>query len=82
MVKVLHYNTTGEKGTQVYKIKGLERIEERICQKQIGIGLSIWFYDLLIRIKKIILIIRRHITENGMGYKDNFEDGIIMMSKN
>ena len=46
----------------------------------IGTGLSIprGLYDLLLRIKNDYPnATRRYITENGMGYKDDFEDGFI-----
>ncbi|MGM0198391.1 6-phospho-beta-galactosidase [Enterococcus sp. DIV1314a] len=76
------HNGTGEKGTSVYKVKG---IGERIYKE--GISRTDWdwiiypegLYDLLLRIKKDYPHYNKiYITENGMGYKDTFEDGIIM----
>lgn len=78
----IHHNGTGEKGTSVYKVKG---IGERIYKE--GIPRTDWdwliypegLYDLLLRIKSDYPHYNKiYITENGMGYKDQFEDGIIM----
>lgn len=78
----VHHNGTGDKGTSVYKIKG---IGERIYKE--GVARTDWdwiiypegMYDLLLRIKKEYPHYNKiYITENGMGYKDEFEDGIIM----
>lgn len=78
----LHYNTTGKKGTQVYKIKG---IGERIKRDDLPKTDWDWIiypeglYDLLVRIKQDYPNYNKiYITENGMGYKDHFEEGIIM----
>ncbi|MBO0447973.1 6-phospho-beta-galactosidase [Enterococcus sp. MJM12] len=78
----LHYNTTGEKGTQVYQIKG---IGERIVREDLPKTDWDWIiypkglYDLLIRIKNEYPNYNKiFITENGLGYKDEFEEGIIM----
>lgn len=78
----LNYNTTGEKGTQVYRIKG---IGERIVRDDLPKTDWDWIiypkglYDLLLRIKEEYPNYHKiFITENGLGYKDEFEDGIIM----
>jgi 6-phospho-beta-galactosidase len=81
---MIHHNGTGDKGTSVYKVKG---IGERIYKE--GIPRTDWdwliypegMYDLLLRIQKDYPAYNKiYITENGMGYKDDFEDGIIMDS--
>ena len=78
----IHHNGTGDKGTSVYKVKG---IGERIYKE--GIERTDWdwiiypegLYDLLLRIKKDYPHYQKiYITENGMGYKDEFDNGIIM----
>lgn len=78
----LHYNTTGEKGTQVYRIKG---IGERIVRNDLPKTDWDWIIypqglqDLLVRIKEEYPNYNKiFITENGLGYKDIFEDGIVM----
>lgn len=78
----LNYNTTGEKGTQVYRIKG---IGERIVRDDLPKTDWDWIiypkglHDLLLRIKEEYPNYHKiFITENGLGYKDEFEDGIIM----
>lgn len=78
----LNYNTTGEKGTQVYRIKG---IGERIVRDDLPKTDWDWIiypkglYDLLVRIKDEYPNYNKiFITENGLGYKDEFEDGIVM----
>ncbi|WP_305204395.1 family 1 glycosylhydrolase, partial [Dubosiella newyorkensis] len=78
----IHHNGTGDKGTGSYKVKG---IGERIYKE--GLERTDWdwiiypegLYDLLLRIKKDYPNYKAiYITENGMGYKDEFKDGIIM----
>lgn len=78
----IHHNGTGDKGTGSYKVKG---IGERIYKE--GLERTDWdwliypkgLYDLLIRIKNDYPNYKAiYITENGMGYKDEFQDGIIM----
>ena len=78
----LHYNTTGEKGTQVYRIKG---IGERIVRDDLPKTDWDWIIypkglaDLLIRIKDEYPNYHKiFITENGLGYKDVFDEGVIM----
>lgn len=79
---MIHHNGTGDKGTSVYKVKG---IGERIYKE--GLKRTDWdwliypegMYDILIRIKQDYPDYNKiYITENGMGYKDEFDDGIIM----
>lgn len=79
---MIHHNGTGEKGTNVYKVKG---VGERVFME--GIPRTDWdwliypkgMYDLLLRIKEDYPHYNKiYITENGMGYKDDFEDGVIM----
>ncbi len=79
---MIHHNGTGDKGSSVYKIKG---IGERIYKE--GLARTDWDWliypqglnDLLHRIQKEYPEYRKiYITENGMGYKDVFEDGVIM----
>lgn len=79
---VIHHNGTGDKGTNVYRVKG---VGERVFME--GIPRTDWdwliypkgMYDLLIRIKNDYPHYNKiYITENGMGYKDDFKDGIIM----
>ena len=79
---VIHHNGTGDKGTSVYKVKG---IGERIYKE--GIPRTDWdwliypegLYDLLLRIKEDYPHYNKiYITENGMGFKDQFDDGVIM----
>lgn len=78
----LHYNTTGEKGTQVYKIKGIGEHIKRDDLPKTDWDWIIYpegLYDLLCRIKEDYPNYNKiYITENGMGYKDDFENGIIM----
>lgn len=78
----IHHNGTGEKGTSVYQVKGIGR---RIYKE--GIPRTDWdwliypkgLYDLLLRIKHDYPHYQKiYITENGMGYKDQFEDGVIL----
>ncbi|HEY0222839.1 MAG TPA: family 1 glycosylhydrolase, partial [Lactovum miscens] len=78
----IHHNATGEKGSSVYKVKG---IGERVYKE--GIARTDWdwliypegLYDLLQRIKKDYPHYGKiYITENGMGYKDESKDGVIM----
>ena len=78
----IHHNGTGEKGTSVYQVKGIGR---RIYKE--GIPRTDWdwliypegLYDLLLRIKQDYPHYQKiFITENGMGYKDHFEDGVIL----
>ncbi len=78
----IHHNGTGDKGTGSYKVKG---IGERIYKE--GLERTDWdwliypegLYDLMLRIKKDYPNYKAiYITENGMGYKDTFDNGIIM----
>lgn len=80
----IYHNGTGDKGTSVYRVKG---IAERVYREELPHTDWDWLiypqglYDLLIRIKKDYPNYKKiYITENGMGYKDDFEEGIIMDS--
>jgi len=77
----IHHNGTGEKGTKKFKLKG---IGERVFKE--GIPTTDWdwliypqgMYDMVMRIKNQYPDYKAiYITENGMGYKDVFENGII-----
>lgn len=76
------FNGTGEKGTSFYRIKGIgERVQRDDIPKNdwdwaiYPEGLS----DLLIRIKADYPNYGKiYITENGLGFKDDFNDGVIM----
>ncbi|MGO3838757.1 MAG: 6-phospho-beta-galactosidase [Vagococcus sp.] len=77
----LHYNTTGEKGTQVYRIKG---IGERIVREDLPKTDWDWIIypkglsDLFIYVKDNYPNYHKiYITENGLGFKDSFDDGLI-----
>jgi 6-phospho-beta-galactosidase len=81
---MIHHNGTGNKGSSVYKVKG---IGERIYKE--GLSRTDWDWliypqglnDLFHRIQKEYPQYHKiYITENGMGYKDVFEDGVIMDS--
>ena len=77
----IFHNGTGEKGTNRFRLKG---IGERMFKE--GIETTDWdwliypqgMYDMIMRIKKQYPMYKAiYITENGMGYKDTFEDGFI-----
>lgn len=77
----LRHNGTGTKGSKKYKLKG---IGERVFKE--GIPTTDWdwliypegMYDMIMRIKNQYPNYKAiYITENGMGYKDDFEDGVI-----
>lgn len=77
----IHHNGTGEKGTSRFRLKG---VGERMNKE--GIDRTDWdwlihpesMFDMLVRIKQQYPQYKAiYITENGMGYKDDFEDGII-----
>ncbi|TRZ28834.1 6-phospho-beta-galactosidase [Enterococcus avium] len=78
----IYHNGTGDKGTSVYRVNG---IAERVYREDIPRTDWDWLiypqglYDLLLRIKQDYPHYKKiYITENGMGYKDDFEDGLIM----
>ncbi|HCS93080.1 MAG TPA: 6-phospho-beta-galactosidase [Bavariicoccus seileri] len=78
----IFYNTTGTKGTHVYRIKG---IGERIRRDDLPRTDWDWLiypqgiYDLLVRIKEDYPNYNKiYITENGLGYKDEFDDGVVL----
>lgn len=77
----IHHNGTGAKGTSVYRLKG---ISEHMFKE--GIDRTDWdwliypegLYDQIMRIKKQYPNYNAiYITENGMGYKDDFKDGTV-----
>ncbi len=77
----IHHNGTGEKGTKRFRLKG---VGERMFKE--GIETTDWdwliypegMYDMIMRIKNQYPNYKAiYITENGMGYKDTFEDGLI-----
>lgn len=77
----IHHNGTGEKGTKRFRLKG---VGERRFKE--GIETTDWdwliypqgLYDIVMRIKNQYPNYKAiYITENGMGYKDDFEDGYI-----
>lgn len=77
----IFHNGTGEKGTSRFRLKG---VGERMAKE--GIDHTDWdwlihpesMFDMIIRIKQQYPNYKAiYITENGMGYKDDFEDGII-----
>ncbi|MEI5989776.1 6-phospho-beta-galactosidase [Enterococcus termitis] len=78
----IYHNGTGDKGTSVYRVKG---IGERVYKE--GLDRTDWdwliypqgMYDILLRIKQDYPTYNQiYITENGMGYKDDFDEGVIM----
>ena len=77
----IYHNGTGEKGTNRFRLKG---IGERMFKE--GIETTDWdwliypkgMYDMIMRIQEQYPMYKAiYITENGMGYKDTFEDGFI-----
>lgn len=77
----IHHNGTGEKGTKRFSLKG---VGQRMFKE--GIETTDWdwliyprgLYDMVKRIKEQYPNYKAiYITENGMGYKDDFEDGKI-----
>ena len=80
----INHNGTGDKGTSIFRLKG---IGERRVDVDIPTTDWDWFiypqglYDMMLRIKNEYPNYNKiYITENGMGYKDTFENGIIMDS--
>lgn len=78
----INHNGTGDKGTSVFRLKG---VGERRVDVDVPTTDWDWFiypeglYDMMVRIKNEYPNYKKiYITENGMGYKDEFEDGIIM----
>ncbi len=77
----IFHNGTGEKGTSRFGLQGVgERMEKD------GIDRTDWdwlihpesMFDMLMRIKMQYPNYKEiYITENGMGYKDDFENGVI-----
>lgn len=77
----IHHNGTGEKGTSVFRLKG---VGEKMFDMEIPRTDWDWLiypeglYDMMIRIKNDYPNYKKiYITENGMGYKDDFNNGNI-----
>ncbi|MCR2044439.1 6-phospho-beta-galactosidase [Anaerosalibacter massiliensis] len=77
----IRHNGTGDKGTLVFRIKG---IGERVINNDIPATDWDWpiypkgLYDMLMSIKNDYPKYKTiYVTENGLGYKDNFENGKI-----
>lgn len=77
----IHHNGTGEKGTKRFRLKG---VGERMFKE--GIETTDWdwliypegLYDMIMRIKNQYPNYKSiYITENGMGYKDDFDEEMI-----
>lgn len=77
----IHHNGTGEKGTSIFALKG---IGERVNNPKVETTDWDWpiypngLHDMLVRIKNEYPNYKKiYVTENGMGYKDDFVDGKI-----
>lgn len=77
----IHHNGTGEKGTSIFALKG---IGERVNNPEVPTTDWDWpiypkgLHDMLVRIKNEYPNYKKiYVTENGMGYKDDFKDGKI-----
>lgn len=78
----IHHNGTGDKGTSVYRLRG---IGEHILREDVERTDWDWLiypeglYDMMVRIAKDYPTYKAlYVTENGLGYKDEFMDGIIL----
>ncbi|MCC5910230.1 MAG: 6-phospho-beta-galactosidase [Clostridiaceae bacterium] len=77
----IHHNGTGEKGSSVFALKG---IGQRVTNPDVPTTDWDWpiypqgLYDMLVRVKHNYPNYKKiYVTENGMGYKDDFQDGKI-----
>lgn len=77
----IRHNSTGDEGSSVYRLKG---IGEKVFDVDVPRTDWDWMiypeglYDQIMRIKKDYPNYKKiYITENGLGYKDNFENGEI-----
>lgn len=77
----IHHNGTGEKGTSIFALKG---IGQRVSNPNIPTTDWDWpiypegLLDMLVRVKNNYPNYKKiYVTENGMGYKDDFENGKI-----
>lgn len=77
----IYHNGTGEKGTSVFGLKG---IGARVSNPEVETTDWDWpiypqgMYEMLVRIKNDYPNYKKiYIAENGMGYKDDFENGKI-----
>ncbi|MGX7058443.1 6-phospho-beta-galactosidase [Vagococcus humatus] len=77
----IHHNGTGEKGTSVFKLKGVGEAMFDMAIPRTDWDWLIYpkgLYDMIMRVKNDYRNYKEiFITENGMGYKDDFEDGVI-----
>ncbi|MBS4750354.1 6-phospho-beta-galactosidase [Carnobacteriaceae bacterium zg-ZUI78] len=77
----IFHNGTGEKGTSVFRLKGVGEHKFDMDIPRTDWDWLIYpkgLYDMMVRIKKEYPNYKKiYITENGMGYKDEFKDGVI-----
>ena len=77
----IHHNGSGEKGTSIFALKGIGARVTNPAVKTTDWDWPIYpqgMYDMLLRIKNDYPNYKKiYITENGMGYKDTFENGHI-----
>lgn len=78
---LIRHNGKGEKGTSIFALKG---IGERVSNPEVETTDWDWpiypqgLYDMLTRVKNDYPNYKKiYVTENGMGYKDDFIDGKI-----
>lgn len=75
------HNGTGDKGTSVYRLKGIGEYMFDVDIPRTDWDWLIYpkgLYDMIMRIKNNYPNYKKlFVTENGMGYKDVFENGII-----
>ncbi|WP_195854123.1 6-phospho-beta-galactosidase [Aerococcus tenax] len=75
------HNSTGDKGTSVYKIKGVGQRESDVDVPRTDWDWMIYpkgLYDQIMRVVNDYPNYHKiYITENGLGYKDKFEDGTV-----
>lgn len=77
----INLNCTGEKGTSVYAFKGIGEYKFDMAIPRTDWDWLIFpkgLYDQIMRIVKDYPNYKKlYVTENGMGYKDTFSDGVI-----
>lgn len=78
----IHHNGTGDKGTSLFRLRG---IGEHMMKEDIERTDWDWqiypqgLYDMIMRIVHEYPAYKElYITENGMGYKDEFQEGMII----
>lgn len=78
--EIIH-NGTGQKGSSKYQIKGIGRREEPITVEKTDWDWIIYpqgLYDQIMRVKQDYPNYKKiYITENGLGYKDKFENNTV-----